>query len=73
MQQVSPKISTKSRSAKFVVQLNNQDVMTQDDPAPYLRKTIHSALYEIIDRIAAKDKTYDPKVERSRIAFLKNA
>lgn len=47
--------------------------MTQDDPAPYLRKTIHSALYEIIDRIAAKDKTYDPKVERSRIAFLKNA
>lgn len=69
----SPRVSATARTAKFVVQLNNQDVMTQDDPASYLRKTIHSALCEMIDRIAASDKTYDPEIERGRIEFLKNA
>lgn len=69
----SPRVSVAKKTATCVIQMNTQEVLTATNPRGFLRATFHKALVELIDRIAAKDKTVDGKAEREKVAFLQVA
>lgn len=69
----SPRVSVAKKTASGVIQMNTEEVLTSEAPKAFMRTTIHNALVEMIDRIAAKDKAVDADVEREKIAFLNGA
>lgn len=67
----SPRVSVPKKTAVCVIQMNAEEVLNAKDPRGFLRETFHKALSEMIERIAAKDKSVDAGIERNRIAILK--
>lgn len=69
----SPRVSQAKKVATCVIQMNTEEVLTAKNPSGLLRATFYKALTEMIDRIAAKDKSVDAEAEKTKVAFLKVA
>lgn len=66
----APRVSIAKRSATAQIRIGADDILTASDRRGFLRRTIHEAVRQMIERVAAKDKSVDVDVESGKIAFL---
>lgn len=63
----APRVSVAKRRMTGQIRVNRHDVREAEDPDRFLRQTIHRAVREMIERIAAKDATVDAAAELRKI------
>lgn len=66
----TPRVFLSRRTVTGEIRISNEDVSTAPDPIVFLRKTIHMAINDLIDRIAARGSAFDADAERQKISFL---
>lgn len=66
----SPRVFLSRRTVTGEIRINHEDVSAAPDPVVFLRQTIHRAIDDLIDRIAARDSAFDADAERQKISFL---
>ncbi|PTR30341.1 hypothetical protein C8K36_102189 [Rhodococcus sp. OK519] len=66
----APRVSVAQRRMTAQIRINRADVLDAPDLSRFLRQTIHVALQQMIERIAARDKTVDADDEIRKLAFL---
>lgn len=66
----TPRVFLSRRTVTGEIRISNDDVSAAPDPVAFLRQTIHTAVADLIDRIAARDPGFDADAERGKIAFL---
>lgn len=66
----APRVSVAKRSATAQIRMSADDTLAASDRRDFLRRTIHRAVQQMIQRVAAKDKSVDADVESDKIAFL---
>lgn len=69
----SPKVMVPKKTAKCIIQFNNNDVVGNPAPEPLLRKMVYAALAEMIERIGKKDSSFDTNAAMKKIAALSPA
>lgn len=67
----SPKVMAAKKTAKCIVQFNNNDIVDNPAPEPLLREMVYKALSSMIERIGAKDKSFDTLAALQKISALK--
>lgn len=65
-----PRVFLGRRTATAQIQMNSDDVSDASDPRAFLFQTIHSAMVELIRRVAARDSEFDADDELRKIEFL---
>jgi hypothetical protein len=58
------------RSVTGEIRISNDDVSAASAPIAFLRQTIHTAVADLMSRVAASDSAFDADAERGKIAFL---
>jgi hypothetical protein len=66
----TPRVFLSRRTVTGEIRIIDDDVSGSPDPVAFLRQTIHRAVAELMDRIAARDDAVDAEAERRKIAFL---
>lgn len=66
----APRVSVAKRSATAQIRMSADDILAASDRRDFLRRTIHGAVQQMIQRVAAKDKSVDADAESDKIAFL---
>lgn len=65
-----PRVFLGRHTTTAQIQMNSADVMNVSDPRAFLFQTIHSAMVELIRRVAARDNDFDADDELRKIEFL---
>ena len=65
-----PRVFLGRRTTTAQIQMNSADVMNVSDPRAFLFQTVHSAMVELIGRVAARDNDFDADDELRKIEFL---
>lgn len=65
-----PRVSVAKHKVTGNILINGEQALASDTPAKLLRTTIHAAVCDIFDRIAARDKEFDADAARAKVAFL---
>lgn len=66
----TPRVFQPRRTVTGEIRISNDDVSAASDPIAFLRQTIHTAVADLMSRIAARDSAFDVDAERGKIAFL---
>jgi hypothetical protein len=66
----APRVFLSRRTVTGEIRVGNDDVSAAADPVAFLRRTIHTAVDDLISRVAARDSAFDADAERAKIAFL---
>lgn len=66
----TPRVFLTRRTVTGEIRISNDDVSAAADPVAFLRQTIHTAVEDLISRVAARDSAFDADAERGKIAFL---
>ncbi|WP_345351172.1 hypothetical protein [Rhodococcus olei] len=66
----APRVSVAQRRMTAQIRVNRADVLDAPDLSGFLRQTIRVALQQMIERIAARDRTVDADAEIRKLAFL---
>lgn len=66
----TPRVFLTRRTVTGEIRISNDDVSAAADPVAFLRQTIHTAVDDLISRVAARDSAFDADAERGKIAFL---
>lgn len=66
----TPRVFLSRRTVTGEIRISNADVSAASDSIAFLRQTIHSAIADLMSRIAARDAGFDADAERGKIAFL---
>lgn len=65
----TPRVFLSRRTVTGEIRISNDDVVVAD-PIAFLRQMIHTALIDLMTRIATRDPAFDADEERRKIAFL---
>lgn len=66
----SPRVFLSRRTVTGEIRISNAEVGAANDPIAFLRHTIHTALDDLISRIATRDTGFDAEAERGKVVFL---
>ncbi|MFF1541988.1 hypothetical protein ACFVWL_18085 [Microbacterium sp. NPDC058269] len=66
----TPRVFLSRRTVTGEIRISDDDASAASDPVAFLRQTIHTAVADLIRRIAARDAAFDADAERRKIAFL---
>ncbi|WP_157050777.1 hypothetical protein [Rhodococcus sp. RD6.2] len=66
----APRVSVAQRRMTAQIRVNRSDIRDASELSGFLRQAIFLALQQMIERIAAKDKTVDVDAEIRKIVFL---
>ncbi|UOQ57804.1 hypothetical protein MUN78_02915 [Leucobacter allii] len=66
----TPRVFLSQRTVTGEIRISDDDVSAASAPIAFLRQTIHTAVAELMSRIAARDSDFDVDAERGKIAFL---
>lgn len=69
----APRVSVARRTMTGQIHVGRDELAAADDLREFLRNVIHSAVREMITRIAAKDPTVDAEVEIAKIDALEDS
>lgn len=65
-----PRVSVAKRRMTGQIRINRDEVREAPDLKSFLQSTIHRAVKQMIEHIAARDATVDADVEIREVAFL---
>lgn len=66
----TPRVFLSRRTVTGEIRISNDDVVAATDPIVFLRQTIHTAITDLMTRIATRDAAFDAEGERRKVAFL---
>lgn len=66
----TPRVFLSRRTVTGEIRISKDDVRVAADPIAFLRQTIHTALIDLMTRIATRDPAFDADEELRKVAFL---
>lgn len=66
----TPRVFLSRRTVTGEIRISNDDIVAATDPIVFLRQTIHTAITDLMSRIATRDAAFDAEGERRKVAFL---
>lgn len=68
----SPKVSVPKRRVTARIAMNDDDVRNAEEPDRFLRDVIHDSVKDLIERISAKDRSFNKNDALEAIEFLRH-